>query len=195
MTRQLRGLIVDAASELSLEVGWSAVTMVRLAARVGVSRQTIYNEVGSKAELAQLVVEAANGRLLALLSQVVAPLPGTASSDVRDGFRRLIGAIAADRQLTALAAGLHGVESGALPLADSENHELLAELAEGLARSLGGVELDLTAAERSMVSSALVRLVLCTVVQPGGPGGGSADELAWVAARLLRSAEDIQRMG
>lgn len=194
MAKQLRGLILDAASELSLEVGWSAVTMVRVAGRVGVSRQTIYNEVGSKARLAQLVVDAANERLLTLLGQVVEPFPGSGATDIRAGFRRLIGAIAADPQLTALVGGLLGVDSGALPLAGAGTHELVEELAEELARSLGGLELDLTAAERSMVSSALVRLVLCAVAQPG-TSGRAADDLAWVATRLLASANGIKPIG
>ena len=42
----LRDRLVTAAVELTLAHGWSQVTMARLAAEVGVSRQTVYNEVG-----------------------------------------------------------------------------------------------------------------------------------------------------
>ena len=44
----LRARIVAEASVLTTESGWSAVTMARLAERVGVSRQTVYNEIGTK---------------------------------------------------------------------------------------------------------------------------------------------------
>ena len=37
--------VVAAAAELTLEAGWAGVTMGKLADRVGVSRQTVYNEV------------------------------------------------------------------------------------------------------------------------------------------------------
>jgi AcrR family transcriptional regulator len=186
MAKQLRGLVVEAASELSLEVGWSAVTMAHLASQVGVSRQTIYNEVGSKAELARLVVLAANDRLLSLMGGVFDRSHAPASDEVRGGIRRMIATIAADPMLSALTAALHGVDSGALPIAHLEAEELLADLADALARNLGDLELELTEAECSIVSSALVRLVLCAAVQPGGTPARAADDLAWVAGRLLQ---------
>lgn len=186
MAKQLRGLVVDAASELSIELGWSAVTMARLASQVGVSRQTIYNEVGSKAQLARLVVLAANDRLLSLMGDVFDPLAGPASDEVRGGIHRLIATIAADPLLSALTAALHGVDSGALPIAHVQVEDLLADLSEALATNLDGLELELTGSERSIVSSALVRLVLCAAVQPGGTPARAADDLAWVAGRLLQ---------
>ena len=39
---------MDAAVRLTAQIGWSQVTMARLAQEVGVSRQTVYNEVGTK---------------------------------------------------------------------------------------------------------------------------------------------------
>ena len=48
--------VIAAAAELTAETGWSAVTMGKLAERVGVSRQTVYNELGNKAALAEAMV-------------------------------------------------------------------------------------------------------------------------------------------
>lgn len=198
MAKLLHGLIVDAACEMSLEVGWSALTMGLLADRVGVSRQTIYNEMGSKGQLARLVVHEANARLLNLVGRVFDAVPGQASDEVPAGVRQLVGAIAADPLLTALVATVQGVDSGAFPMAHVEPQELVADLSDALddalARNLSGVELDLTEAERSIASSALVRLVLCTVAQPGSSQAQAADDLAWVAARLLRPG-DIKPIG
>lgn len=188
MAKQLRWLVVEAACELSLEVGWSAVTMARVASQVGVSRQTIYNEVGSKAQLARLVVLAANHRLLSLMGEVFDRSHDPVADEVSGGIRRMIEAIAADPMLTALTAALHGVDSGALPTADLKADELLADLADALAGNLGGLGLELSVAERSLVASALVRLMLCAVAQPGGTPAHAAEDLAWVAGRLLRPA-------
>ena len=52
----MRGRIIEAAIETTSRDGWSAVTMGGLAEQVGVSRQTVYNEVGSKPALAEAVV-------------------------------------------------------------------------------------------------------------------------------------------
>ena len=51
-----RDRIVAAAVEMTTSSGWAAVTMARLADAVGVSRQTVYNEVGSKPALAEAMV-------------------------------------------------------------------------------------------------------------------------------------------
>ena len=60
----MRERVVDAAVRLTGEVGWSQVTMARLAEVVGVSRQTVYNEVGTKQALAEAMVLAELDRFL-----------------------------------------------------------------------------------------------------------------------------------
>jgi AcrR family transcriptional regulator len=54
--QQLRDAIVDAARELTISSGWDAVRMGHVAARVGVSRQTVYNEFGDKLGLAHALM-------------------------------------------------------------------------------------------------------------------------------------------
>jgi len=56
MPEALRDQLLDATSGIVASSGWHDVTMAELARRVGVSRQTVYNEVGSKPELAQSLV-------------------------------------------------------------------------------------------------------------------------------------------
>ena len=53
----MRDRVVDAAIRVTTERGWAKVTMSRLADDVGVSRQTVYNEVGSKNDLAEAMVD------------------------------------------------------------------------------------------------------------------------------------------
>jgi AcrR family transcriptional regulator len=49
----LRDTILRATDELVAERGWPAVTMAQVADRAGVSRQTVYNEMGSRQGLAR----------------------------------------------------------------------------------------------------------------------------------------------
>ncbi|MGZ5369646.1 MAG: TetR/AcrR family transcriptional regulator, partial [Aeromicrobium sp.] len=52
MRTVLHERLLDAAQEITVASSWSDVTMGRIAEIAGVSRQTVYNEVGSKPELA-----------------------------------------------------------------------------------------------------------------------------------------------
>lgn len=53
----LRTSILDAAWEAAAETDWRNVRMVDIAETVGVSRQTVYNEFGSKADVARALFE------------------------------------------------------------------------------------------------------------------------------------------
>ena len=51
-----RERIVEVAVAMTTQSGWSGVTMAAVAERAGVSRQTVYNELGSKEGLAEAVI-------------------------------------------------------------------------------------------------------------------------------------------
>src|ERR687898_1804425 len=61
----LRDRLCDAAVHVLTTEGWGRVTMARLADEVGVSRQTVYNEIGTKSDLAEAVVLRELDRFLA----------------------------------------------------------------------------------------------------------------------------------
>ena len=51
----LRERLLDAAYEMLEASGWSSVTMSKLATTVGVSRQTVHTELGTRHKLANLI--------------------------------------------------------------------------------------------------------------------------------------------
>jgi AcrR family transcriptional regulator len=53
---RLRDEILDAAYAITVEQGWEQVRMTSLATRVGVSRQTLYKEFGSKYDVGEALV-------------------------------------------------------------------------------------------------------------------------------------------
>jgi AcrR family transcriptional regulator len=73
----LRERVVRAAVELTAEVGWSRVTMAVLADHVGVSRQTVYNEMGTKAGLAEAMILHELERFLAVVDAAFDATPTT----------------------------------------------------------------------------------------------------------------------
>ena len=68
MVPPLRQRLVAAAVEMTLAHGWAQVTMARLAAEVGVSRQTVYNEIGTKPALAEAMILAELDRFLSVVT-------------------------------------------------------------------------------------------------------------------------------
>ena len=48
--------VLDATASITVEHGWAAVTMAKVAAMAGVSRQTVYNEYGAKPALGLAMV-------------------------------------------------------------------------------------------------------------------------------------------
>ena len=54
--RPVRERVLDATASITVEQGWSAVTMGKVASLAGVSRQTVYNEYGAKPALGQEMV-------------------------------------------------------------------------------------------------------------------------------------------
>lgn len=52
----LRKTLLDAAASLLSERPWAQITMADIASRAGVSRQTLYNELGSREQFAQAFV-------------------------------------------------------------------------------------------------------------------------------------------
>ncbi|WP_018352415.1 TetR family transcriptional regulator [Longispora albida] len=71
MTSPIRTSVLDAVSELLRTTPWGAVTMAGIAGVAGVSRQTVYNEFGSRQALAQEYVLREVNRFLGEVEQAV----------------------------------------------------------------------------------------------------------------------------
>lgn len=61
----LRETLLDAAAELMREAPWSEISMAAIATQAGVSRQTLYNEFGSRDSFAQTYALRVADRFLA----------------------------------------------------------------------------------------------------------------------------------
>ncbi|MGV1037265.1 MAG: TetR family transcriptional regulator [Candidatus Nanopelagicales bacterium] len=184
----LRLRILDAAAQLTATEGWSAVTMVRLGDLAGVSRQSVYNEVGSKPALAEaLVMRELEGFLGAVDAELkTAPTLPTAIERASEAvFVR-----AADNPLLlAIASSAHGNSSDLLPFLTTNSQALISTASALISQrirelfpAVGASDDDLTIAV-----DAIVRLVLSHVMQPNGSPADEAAAIAWIATHLLGS--------
>jgi AcrR family transcriptional regulator len=194
--RPVRERVLDAATTITCDVGWGDLTMAKVAGLAGVSRQTVYNEYGTKPALGQAMVLRELDRFLTVVAHEL------------DGHDDLVEAIRAAAEqallmardnplLHAVLASAHSVSAGAGPGADNDLLPFLTTDAAPLIAAAKTVildrldrfpDLDLDPAELDGSVDAVVRLVLSHVMQPGDEPGRTADRLAWIVARVLRRA-------
>jgi AcrR family transcriptional regulator len=177
--------VVAAASELTLEGGWSSVTMGRLAQRVGVSRQTVYNEVGSKPQLAEEMVLAELAKFLVVVDAAFDEHPTDLVEAIRAAALGVLDLAAGNAFLQAVVSASYGAATELLPLLTSRNDALVQTATEVLRRRVVAYSPAVTERQLESAIDMVVRLVLSHVVHPTAPPADAADAIAWITGRTL----------
>jgi AcrR family transcriptional regulator len=178
--------VVAAAADLTLEAGWAGVTMGRLADRVGVSRQTVYNEVGSKPQLAEEMVLAELARFLAVVDAAFDEHPGDLVEAIRAASRGVLELAGRNALLQAVVSASYGAETELLPLLTSHNDALVHAATDAVRRRVAGYRVAIDDRHLAAAIDMVVRLVLSHVVHPTGDPDSTADDIAWISGRTLR---------
>jgi AcrR family transcriptional regulator len=172
----VRDTIVEAVDRLVRSQGWSATTMADVARAAGVSRQTVYNEFGTRQELVQAYVL----REISALVEAVEVHVRTHHDDARtalSGAFALFLRLASDEPLVQII------------VADAEGGELIRLLTTtGLGVASGRVAglihevwPQVSDGDSALVAGTLVRLAISHALVPTQ----SADEAAATVTRLL----------
>jgi AcrR family transcriptional regulator len=179
--------VVAAAAELTLEVGWAGVTMSKLADRVGVSRQTVYNEVGSKPQLAEEMVLAELGKFLAVVDEAFDEQPGDLVEAIRSAARGVLELARSNALLQAVVSASYGAETELLPLLTTRNDALVLAATRTVRARVTAYRIDIDDRHLDAAIDMVVRLVLSHVVHAIGEPADTADDIAWISSRTLRS--------
>ena len=186
----VRGLLherlLDAAQEITVGAGWSDVTMARIADIAGVSRQTVYNEFGSKPELANELVMRELGRFLEVVrSQLLE------HDDFIEGIEGACnGALTMGESnplLRSVISSIHQRENDLVPLLTTESQGVI-DVAKA---TISGVvhdkhpDLGLTDDELDEAVEMIVRLVLSHIMRPSYASAESARQISWIAGRVV----------
>jgi AcrR family transcriptional regulator len=184
--------IVDAAIAITLTEDWAGLTMGRLASAVGVSRQTVYNEVGAKPQLAELIVLTEAAKFLHVVNVAFDSYEPDYVSALRQAIEQvlqmgehnaLLRSIIGTVNMTGIAGASHGAQTALLPLLTTRSHGLLAASTQVVAERLRRCQIPMERAE--VVSEFIVRLVLSYLMQPGESSEESAALIVAVAAPAL----------
>ena len=122
----MRERVLEAAVTLTTELGWAQVTMARLADEVGVSRQTVYNEIGSKPRLAEAMILRELERFLGLVTVAFDAHPTDLVDAIRGASRSVLEESQDNLLLKAIVSATHGADTELLPLLTTHAGALLS---------------------------------------------------------------------
>jgi AcrR family transcriptional regulator len=184
-TATMRDRVVDAAVRLTTEIGWSQVTMAKLADVVGVSRQTVYNEIGTKAQLAEAMILGELERFLAVVQLAFDAHPHDLVEAIRVASCTVLEHAEDNHLLRAVVSATHGADTELLPLLTTHSESLLVVAKAVIVERIAPYGVPLDASRLDAAVDMVVRVVLSHVMQPSGPPAATADDIAWIAARVL----------
>lgn len=183
----LRQRIVDAAVVLTSDVGWAQVTMGKLAERVGVSRQTVYNEIGTKPALAEAMILSELDRFLQLVTSAFDAHPDDLVEAIRTASRGVLELARGNQLLHAVVSATHGADTELLPLLTTHAESLLAAAKLVVGERVAPYDVGLDAEHLDAAIDMVVRVVLSHVMQPSASPVDTSADIAWIAARVLRA--------
>ncbi|MGZ5400410.1 MAG: TetR family transcriptional regulator [Nocardioides sp.] len=186
MTTSLRQRLVVAAVELTLAHGWEQVTMARLAAEVGVSRQTVYNEIGTKPALAEAMILTELDRFLAVVSEAFDQHPHDLVLAIELAAREVLTLAQGNDLLKAVVSATHGADTELLPLLTTHSESLLAAAKLVVTERVAPYDVGLDETRLDATIDMVVRVVLSHVMQPTASPAATAADLAWISQRVLR---------
>ncbi|MEI5673340.1 MULTISPECIES: TetR/AcrR family transcriptional regulator [unclassified Nocardioides] len=181
-----RERVVAAAVAMTVEIGWSQVTMAKLADRVGVSRQTVYNEIGTKPGLAEAMILRELARFLDVVSAAFDEHPDDLVEAIRASARGVLEHAHDNLLLHAVVSATHGADTELLPLLTTHGESLLAAAKGVVATRLAPYDVGPAGDRLDAAIDMVVRVVLSHVMQPSDTPEATADDIAWIAARVLR---------
>lgn len=182
-----REALLDAARAELEKSPWRDVTMAAIARRAGLSRQTLYNEFGSREMLAQAYVLRESDRFLAAVEAAVTAHRDDPPAALAAAFEVFLAAAAEDPLVRAITGG-EGDEL--LPLVTTQGRPLLEHATDRLAALMQREWPALRPDDTRMLADAVVRLAISFAALPAGPaaltGRSVAALLGPFAERALR---------
>jgi AcrR family transcriptional regulator len=180
----LRDSILDAMRDLLRSRDWSAVTLADVARAAGVSRQTIYNEFGSRHGLAQGYALRLADRLASLVDGAIYSNVGDIYAAFLEGFRAFFAESAADPLVISLLTGV--AKPDLLQLITTGSGPIITHCSQRLTTSFMDSWVHASEADAGMLARAIVRLAMSYVSMPPEADHDVAADLA----RLMTPAAE-----
>jgi AcrR family transcriptional regulator len=172
----LRDSILDGMRDLLLTRDWSAITLSDVARAAGISRQTIYNEFGSRQGLAQGYALRLADRLVDVIDEQITCNEGDIYSAFVQGFRAFFAESAADPLVISLLNG--EAKPDLLQLITTDSGPIINNCSRRLTASFAQSWVKASDEDAGVLARAIVRLALSYVSMPPEADYNVADDLA-----------------
>jgi len=172
----LRDLVLDAMRDLLLGKDWSAVTLADVAKAAGISRQTIYNEFGSRQGLAQGYALRLADRLVDAVGNAIDNNVGDMYAAFLEGFRSFFTESAADPLVISLLTGV--AKPDLLQIITTDSAPIITRASEKLTTALMGSWVSCSDEDAGVLARAIVRLAMSYVSMPPEADHDVAADLA-----------------
>ncbi|MGK2865332.1 MAG: TetR family transcriptional regulator AlkX [Mycobacterium sp.] len=160
----LRDSILDGMRDMLLARDWSSITLTDVARAAGISRQTIYNEFGSRQGLAE-------GYALRLADRLVDQIHGAINENVGDvytaflqGFRDFFTESAADPLVISLLTGTS--KPDLLQIITTDSGPIITRCSQRLTETFQDSWMKSSDEDAGVLARAIVRLAMSYVSMP-----------------------------
>jgi AcrR family transcriptional regulator len=181
-----RDALLDAAYDAAVAGTWSTTRMADVAAAAGVSRQTLYNEFGSKDGIAAALSARETERFLAGTARAV-----DGHADPVDAVRAAVAwTLAAAAENPLLEAVLTGTAPELLPYLTTHADAVYGVAVDRIAGHIAARSADTDQSRIALAAEVSVRLTVSYLVSPRGPVEETADRVARVVGSVIGSVID-----
>ncbi|MGA3256723.1 MAG: TetR family transcriptional regulator [Mycobacterium sp.] len=172
----LRDSVLDAMRDLLMTRDWSAITLSDVARTAGISRQTIYNEFGSRQGLAQGYALRLADRLVDTVHAALDDNVGNISEAFLQGFRSFFAGSAADPLVISLLTGVAKLDL--LQIITTDSAPIITRASERLTSTLTQTWVAISDEDAGVLARAIVRVALSYVSMPPEADHDVARDLA-----------------
>lgn len=172
----LRDSILDGMRELLLSRDWSAITLSHVAQAAGISRQTIYNEFGSRQGLAQAYALRLADRLVDQIDLAIDGNVGDVYAAFHQGFRDFFTESAADPLVISLLTG--DIKPDLLQLITTDSGPIITRCSQRLTSTFIDSWVRASEEDAGVLARAIVRLAMSYVSMPPEADHDVARDLA-----------------
>jgi AcrR family transcriptional regulator len=172
----LRDSILDGMRDLLLTRDWSAITLADVARAAGISRQTIYNEFGSRQGLAQAYALRLADRLVDQIDDAIEGNVGDVYAAFLQGFRDFFTESAADPLVISLLTG--EIKPDLLQLITTDSGPIITHCSARLTSTFMHSWVKCSDEDAGILARAVVRLAMSYISMPPEADHDVAADLA-----------------